>query len=66
MGDTLQGTPAIQAIKKKLPDTIWDTPIPNNDRKNSNSIKRNTYGYYFIYGSEKGGKFLFRKTCYQK
>ena len=47
MGDTLQGKPAIQAIKKKLPATIWDTPIPNNDRKNSNSIKRNTYGYLF-------------------
>ena len=50
MGDTLQGKPAIQAIKKKLPDAIWDTPIINNDRKNSNTIKRNTYGYYFIYG----------------
>ena len=49
MGDTLRGKPAIQAIKKKLPDAIWDTPTLNNDRKNSNSIKRNTYGYYFIY-----------------
>ena len=33
MGDTLRGSPAIQAIKKKLPDALWDTPIPNNDRK---------------------------------
>ena len=38
MGDTLRGTPAIQAIKKKLPDAIWDTPTLNNARKNSNSM----------------------------
>ena len=49
MGDTLWGTPAIRAIEKKLPDAIWDTPTLNNDRKNSNYIKRITYGYYFIY-----------------
>ena len=33
MGDTLWGTPAIRAIKKKLPDAMWDTPTLNNDRK---------------------------------